>query len=172
MPATSGPQNKYNLFLRKLTIAMDQKGCNPPGYGQYICTYIWWCRFTRRLPSLCTPLRTLAVSLSGSGIPSNSQGAAFYTVMQDVPLPLMDSRRYRIYWEAELITDAPQVYVLEKTAVIAGHELRAPEVTWLDKLTSEVSAPSQITDVNSLLHVNRASVWPEQQTYWQAHRYP
>jgi hypothetical protein len=84
----------------------------------------------------------------------------------------MDSRQYRIYWEAELIADAPQLYVMDKTAVIAGHELRAPEVTRLDKLTSEVSASSQITDVNSLLRVNQASVRLEQQTYWQAHRYP
>jgi hypothetical protein len=38
------------------------------------------------------PLRTLGVSLSGTGVPSNSQGEAYYTVLRDVSSPLMDSR--------------------------------------------------------------------------------
>lgn len=46
------------------------------------------------------------------------------------------------------------------------------EVQWLDKVTSEVTAPRQITNVNTLLHVNRASLRPEQQMYWQAYHYP
>jgi len=172
MPATSRPQNKYNLFLRKPKFPRTKKDAIHlvtdniyapiyDGAGLYV-------DYLHCVP----PLRTLAVSLSRSGIPSNSQMAAYYTVLRDVPLPLMDSRQYRIYWEAELIADAPELYVLDKTAVVVGHELRAPEVTRLDKVTSEVSAPRQITDVNTLLHVNRVSVWPEQQTYWQAHRYP
>jgi hypothetical protein len=62
-----------------------------------------------------------------------------------------------------LIADAPQLYVPDKITVIADHELGAleeifpPEVTQLDKITSEVTAPRQITDVNALLHVNGAS---------------
>jgi len=49
------------------------------------------------------------------------------------------------------------------TAVIADHELSAleeifpPEVTQLDKITSEVTTSRQITDVNIMFHVNRAS---------------
>jgi hypothetical protein len=66
----------------------------------------------------------------------------------------------------ELIADAPQLYVPDKTAVTAGHELRAQEeiipseVTQLDKVTTEVTAPRQIIDVSTLLHVNRASLRP------------
>lgn len=76
-----------------------------------------------------------------------------------------------------MITDAPQQHVLDKTAVIVGHELRTLEevpleVQWLDKVTSEVTAPRQITNVNTLLHINRVSLRPEQRMYWQAHHYP
>ena len=62
-----------------------------------------------------------------------------------------------------MIADEPQLYVPDTIAVIADHELGAleeifpPEVTHLDRITSEVTAPRQITDVNTLLHVNRAS---------------
>ena len=62
-----------------------------------------------------------------------------------------------------MIADAPQLYVPDKLAVIADHELGAPkeifppEVTQLDKITSEVTTSRQITDVNTLLHVNRTS---------------
>jgi hypothetical protein len=63
-----------------------------------------------------------------------------------------------------VIADAPQLYAPDKIAVIADHELGAleeifpPEVTQLDKITSEVIALRQITDLNTLLHVNRASI--------------
>jgi len=68
----------------------------------------------------------------------------------------------------ELIADAPQLYIPDKTAVTAGHELAALEeiipleVMRLDKVTPEVTAPCQITDVSTLLQVNRASLQPEQ----------
>jgi len=41
MPTTSAPQNKYNRFFNKPTIATDEKRCRPPGYGQYICVPIY-----------------------------------------------------------------------------------------------------------------------------------
>ena len=62
-----------------------------------------------------------------------------------------------------MIADAPQLYVPDKIAVNADHELRAleeifpPEVKQLDEITSEVTAFHQITDVNTQLYVNRAS---------------
>lgn len=71
-----------------------------------------------------------------------------------------------------MIADAPQLYVPDKIDVIAGHELREleemlpPEVTHLDKFTSDVTAPRQITDVNTLLHVNRASLRRKQRAFW------
>jgi len=58
-------------------------------------------------------------------------------------------------------------------AVIVGHELQAlegmtpPEVTQLDKVTSEVTAPLQITDVNTLLHANRVSLRRKQRAFWR-----
>lgn len=77
----------------------------------------------------------------------------------------------------EVIADAPQQYMPDKTAVIVGHELRALEevpleVQWLDKVKSDVTAPRQITDANTQLHVKQASLRPEQRMYWQAHHYP
>jgi hypothetical protein len=70
---------------------------------------------SHELPRICAPiydsgglhmdylgyvptLRTLGVSLSGTAVLSNFQGAAYYTALRDVPLPPMDSTRYQIYW--------------------------------------------------------------------------
>jgi hypothetical protein len=50
--------------------------------------------------------------------------------------------------------DAPRLYVPDKIALKAGHELQEPEetkpseITRLDEVTSEVMAACQITDVN------------------------
>jgi hypothetical protein len=60
---------------------------------------------------------------------------------------------------AQVIVDAPQLYSPYKIAVIADHELGALEEYFrlkshsLIKITSEVTAPRQVTDVNTLLHV-------------------
>lgn len=85
----------------------------------------------------------------------------------------MNPRQYRIeLGSTQVSADAPQLYVPDKIDVIAGHELRAleemlpPEVTKLVKFTSEVTASRQITDVNTLLHVNRASLRRKQRAFW------
>jgi hypothetical protein len=54
--------------------------------------------------------------------------------------------------------------VPDKIAVIAGHELQAleemisSEIMQLDEISSEVTTPRQVIVVNSLLHVNQASL--------------
>ena len=66
--------------------------------------------------------------------------------------------------DTQATPDAPRSYVSDKIAVIAGHELQAleemipSEIMRVDAVTWEVTAPRQITDVNSLLHVNRVSL--------------
>lgn len=97
----------------------------------------------------------------------------YYTTLRDVASPPVNPRQYRIeLGSTQVSVDAPQLYVPDKIDVIAGHELRAleemlpHEVTQLDKFTSEVRAPRQITDVNTLLHVNRSSLRLKQRAFW------
>jgi hypothetical protein len=70
--------------------------------------------------------------------------------------------------DTQATPNAPRLYIPDKIAVIAGHELQALEemvpleIGQLDAVASKVAAPRQIPDVNSLLHVNRFSLRREQ----------
>ena len=65
------------------------------------------------------------------------------------------------------------IVVPDKIAVIAGHELQAleeivpSEIMRLGAVTTGVTASRQITYVNSLLHLNRASLRREQHSHWR-----
>jgi hypothetical protein len=62
---------------------------------------------------------------------------------------------------AKVARDAPQLYAPDKVAVLTGHETKAleemipPEVARLDWVTSVVTAPRYIPDVNTQVHVRR-----------------
>ena len=74
--------------------------------------------------------------------------------------------------DTQATPNVPQLYVPDKIAVIASHELQAleemmpPEIVRLDAVTSGVAAPRQIYDVDSLLDVNRFSLLREQRLHW------
>jgi hypothetical protein len=101
--------------------------------------------------------------------PRNFQGASKCCVVPSGSRTVLG-----LLGNTQVIADALQPYASDKIAVIAGHELRAleeiipPEVMRLDKVkfTSEVTAPHHITDVITLLHVNRASLRREQRAFW------
>ena len=90
--------------------------------------------------------------LSGSGVLYNSSECSV-TASEFQTLP-------ELLGDTQATPNVPQLYVPDKIAVIAGHELQAleemmpSEIVRLDAVTSGVAAPRQITNVNSLLHVN------------------
>jgi hypothetical protein len=70
--------------------------------------------------------------------------------------------------DTQATADAPRMYVAEKITVVAGQGLQiieesiAADVRRLDEIASEVTAPHQVADINSLLHVSMASLRREQ----------
>ena len=90
--------------------------------------------------------------LSGSGVLYNASGCSvavsgFQTLQE-------------LLGDTQATPDAPRLYVPDKSAVIAGHELQALEEMVPSEIVrlDEVTAPRQITDVNSLFHANRDSL--------------
>ena len=102
--------------------------------------------------------------LSGSGVLYNSSECSV-TASEFQTLP-------ELLGDTQATLNVPQLYVPDKIAVIASHELQAleemmpPEIVRLDAVTSGVAAPRQIYDVDSLLHVNRFSLRREQRWHW------
>lgn len=120
--------------------------------------------------SLCAVGRTVL----GHLVLKYSPEVPYYTTLQDVPSPLSDSRCCRNYWLTHrwLPVCHDCTYVPNKIAVIVGHELQAlgemmpSEIMRLEEIKSEDTSPHQVTDVNSLLHVNQASLLRQQRLYW------
>jgi hypothetical protein len=96
----------------------------------------------------------------------------YYTTLQDIPSSPECSRRCQIYWVTHRRLPTT-IVVPNKIAVIAGHELQAleeivpSEIMRLGAVTTGVTASRQITYVNSLLHLNRASLSREQHSHWR-----
>ena len=97
-------------------------------------------------------LKSRTEVLSGSGVLYNASGCSvavsgFQTLQE-------------LLGDTQATPDAPRLYVPDKSAVIAGHELQALEEMVPSEIVrlDEVTAPRQITDVNSLFHANRDSL--------------
>jgi hypothetical protein len=77
-----------------------------------------------------------------------------------------------IHGEMHSTIDTTRFHIPDKISVIADHEIplikeiTPGEVARLDHIKSKVMVPSQTFDVNSLNHINQATLRQGRQTFW------
>jgi hypothetical protein len=134
----------YNLYQRKLLLHYKTPTLQPLGS-------VWVCPATRHT----SLLEEWCLDISQRS--TLRRRPAYYTVLPDVPSPPVDSRRCRNYWETHKRFLTHQFFCTRQdcfhrwSGITSARGNLTFENFRLDKVTSEVTAPRQITDVNSLV---------------------
>jgi len=82
----------------------------------------------------------------------------------------VDATKYVFHGTSQAKPAAPKFYLPNTTSILADHEIRQLEkmtptdIQALDEINSQVTAPRQTLDVDSLLHIHRNSSLQERRT--------